>query len=161
MEQQVTRDIAGEESISRALLTLLAGNPYGLDFGFATLDSDFSLYPTGGSAVLNERRSITGHVAQECAYSFALVSHGWGQNSQRKMNAKDMLDQLGRWIEGHPITIDGTVYQLDHWPELTDGRVVRSIARTSTATLEGIGEDQSELWSISARLVYTYEFDAP
>lgn len=161
MADQVTRDIAGEESISQALLTLLNENPYSLDFGFATLASDFSLYPTGGAAVLEERRSITGHVWQRCSYAFALVSHGWGQNSERKMNAKEVLDQLGRWLEGHPISIDGTVYQLTSWPALTDGRVVESIARTSTATLEGIGDDQSELWSISARLVYTYEFEAP
>lgn len=159
----MTRDINGEESISKALLELMQSCPLITDSPtFASLDdTGIAIYPTGGSAVTAQRKSITNHVWQRCAYPFAVVCRDYGRNETRKMDAKELLDNIGKWLERQAITIDGTLYQLTEYPQLTDGREIETIARTSTASQEAVTEDGGAVWSIAARIDYTAEYDEP
>lgn len=157
------RDINGEESVSAMLLALVRTCPFLTDTPtFASLDdTGISLYPLNGAAVVQQRKSITGHVWQRCAYPFALASRDYGRNEQRKMDAKELLDNVGKWFERQAVTIDGTTYQLTEYPSLTDGRVVENIARQNTASQESIMDDGGAIWTISMQLTYTAEYDEP
>ena len=78
------------------------------------------------------------------------------------MSAKDYLDNIGKWLERQTVSIEtasGTQeYTLESYPMLTGGRVIESIARQSSATLDGITDNQSDIWAINISLVYRNEF---
>lgn len=164
MSEIVNYDLTGTDSISEAVKTLLNSCPF-LDEGetvsFASLQETggIAFYPTGGAVVLNERRSITDHISQECLYNFAIVNRSYGQNERRKMTAKEFTDSLGKWLERQSVSVGGALYKLESYPDLTGGREIRSISRQSSATLDATTEDQSELWVINMRLTYRNEYD--
>lgn len=158
---EVLHDVQGEESITAALVDLLNDCPFiSFDISFASLPekSGIAIYPTGGSAILSERKSITDHVTQNCAYSFAVVYRTFGSNDSRKQNAKELLDNVGRWLERQKVKVGSTEYQLEGYPELTSGRVIRQITRQSSAAIDTIS-DTSEIWGIRMRCEYRNEFD--
>lgn len=157
------RDINGEESVSAMLLALLKTCPLLDDEPtFASLDdTGVAMYPLGGSAVVAQRKSITNHVWQRCSYPFAIAARDFGRNEQRKMDAKELLDNVGKWLERQAVTIDGTTYQLTEYPSLTDGRVVETIARQNTASQESVMDDGGAIWTIAISATYIAEYDEP
>lgn len=149
-----------EESITRAVVGLLDACPFMGDVSFASLqDTGVAVYPTGAPVVRRERRSITGHIAQSCAYDLGLVCREYGQDEARKMAAKDLLDYVGAWLEMQPVNIGGTVYLLDAYPALTGQRRITRIERTSAAAIEAATEDGGTVWSIAVRVSYSNEYD--
>ena len=157
-------DVDGYDLITAAIMALVDTYPgleEGESFGFATepADEGFAIYPTTGSFIYDERESITGHVTQMCQYPFTVVYRKSGLNSKRRATAKEWLDQFGRWIERQPVTIDGTTYILEAWPDLTKNRVIKDVSRQAPAYLTTVNEDKSENWIMDVVVRYRNEFD--
>ena len=152
--------LIGEAEVSTAIVDLLNDCEFLADpVSFATMDdAGLSLYPTAAGVIESETHDITDKVTQRCAYSFALVMREYGQNEERKVDAKAKLDAVGRWLSREPVNVNGTTYQLTEYPALPDGRAFLDITRTSSAALDGVTEDQSEIWAITMRAVYKNEF---
>lgn len=163
-QQQVRYDVDGYDLVTAALMDLANDFP-GLEEGeeikFATepTGEGVAIFPTMGSGIYDERESITGHVTQLCQYPFTVIYRASGLNSHRRMAAKEWLDTFGRWIERQAVTIDGTTYVLESWPDLTDNREIREITRQTPGYLVNIDEDKSENWITEIIIRYRNEFD--
>lgn len=70
----------------------------------------------------------------------------------------EILDNLGKWICREPVVINGTETRLNAFPELSQGRVIKRIARGNSYGLEpqesGV---QDWLLPLSVRYENTYE----
>lgn len=153
-------DVQGAESITQAILALLNSCPLIDDVTFASLsDTGIAVYPTGTPVVIREVRSIIGHVTQRCAYDFGLVSREYGENETRKISAKDLIDNVGKWLEQQTVTVNGTDYTLTEYPALSGQRQIKRIERTSSAAIEAATEDGGTVWSIAVRVSYSNEYD--
>lgn len=158
-------DIDGTEVVSRVILTLLntfPGLTQSQSILFSTLEetSGIGFFPTAGAAYLRDSESVTGHVKQECLYPFSVVYRAAPKSEKQRMRIKEFLDLLGKWLEKQSITISGTVYKLDAYPELSSGnRVIKSIDRATPAYLNSAYQDGIEDWMISIRLTYENEFN--
>ena len=155
-------DVQGEAEVSAAIVEQINACPFldGETVVFASLDdTGLAVYPNAAGVIQRERHDITDHVTQDCAYTFAVVSKGYGQTETRKINDKALLDALGRWLEREPVDVNGTIYLLDEYEALPNGRKFLAIERISSATLDAIGEDQSELWVIQMRAIYRNEYN--
>ena len=153
-------DVQGAESITQAIVDLLDACPFLGDVSFASLqDTGIAVYPTGAPVVRRERRSIIGHVTQQCAYDVGLVCREYGQDEARKISAKDLLDNVGAWLEMQPVHIGNEIYLLTAYPALAGSRQIKRIERTSAAAIEAATEDGGTVWSIAVRVSYSNEFD--
>lgn len=153
-------DVQGAESITMAIIELLNSCPFIDDVTFASLsDTGIAVYPTGTPIVTRQTRSIIGHITQLCAYDIGLVCREYGQNESRKIGAKDLIDNVGAWLEQQPVTVGGTSYTLDSYPALSGQRQIRRIERMSAAAIEAATEDGGTVWSISVRVSYRNEYD--
>lgn len=150
----------GEAEVTKAIVDLLNGCPFIAEtVTFAMMDNDgIAVYPTAAGVIESETHDITDRVKQTCAYTFAIVMRQYGENEERKMDAKETLDALGRWLSREPVSVDGTEYLLTAYPALTEGRVFLDCVRTSSAALDGVTDDQSEIWAITMRATYRNEF---
>lgn len=162
--EPVIYDIASYDKITNAIMELVNKYPglQGEMFTFSVLSEDggLAIFPISGAVVQSERKSITGHVKQNCAYPFMVVMRENGLNESRKANAKEWLDKFGTWLEKQPITFDGdTFYKLDEYPNLTEGRKIEEVKRQSVAYLDNQGADGVEDWCISIQLKYSNEYD--
>ena len=101
---------------------------------------------------------MTGKVYQSCNYPFNIVYKVAGVSESNKIQVKDFLDKLGKWLEMQPVTIGGQVYKLEAYPALTDNREIKSISRTTPAYLESVEESKTENWVISMILRYSNEY---
>lgn len=128
-------------------------------FSILDLLNGKALFPSSSPVITSERISITDHVVQECQYAFSIVYRAAGMSEPRKIAIKEWLENLGRWLEGQEITVNGTVYKLEEFPKLTDGREFRRFSRTSPAYLYTIQNNQSEDWQINITAYYHNEFD--
>lgn len=163
-EKQIVYDVDGYEVVTAGLLALLNQYP-GLEDGdeisFSTLSETGgkAIFPASGAVIERERVSITGKVRQFCAYPFHLVYRVYGLSEASKEAVKEWLDNVGRWLEGQPVTIDGTTYELDAYPPLTGNFAFKSIRRLSPAYLSGENENHSENWVIylTARYENTFQ----
>ena len=164
-ENMVVRfDVEGYELVTEAVMALVntfPGLDSGEEFSFATEreDEGVAVFPTTGSFIYDERESITGHVTQMCQYPFTVVYRASGLNSRRRMTAKEWLDTFGRWIERQPVTINGDVYVLEEWPDLSENRQIREVTRQAPAYLMSVNEDKSENWIMDVIIRYRNEFD--
>lgn len=136
--------LAPDDEIRFSVLDLLTGK---------------ALFPSSAPIITQERISITDHVVQECQYAFSIVYRAAGMSEPRKIVAKEWLENLGRWLEGQTVTVDGADYKLTEYPTLTDGREFRRFSRTSPAYLYTIQANQSEDWTINITAYYHNEFD--
>lgn len=163
-ERNYPQDVDGYEYVTNALKDTLNSYP-GLEdgekFEFSLIPNaeGFSFIASSGSFIVEERESITGHVLQMCAYPFMVIYRASGLNQKRKIAAKEWMDTLGKWLTRQPVKIDGQVCTLDKWPDLTDGREIRTITRQTPAYLGGINEDESENWVMDMMIQYRNEFD--
>ena len=162
--QNLQADVDGEELITNALMGLVNSYP-GLEkgdkFTFAQLDDDegLAIFPSTGAFIYEERQSITGHITQMCQYPFTAVYRASGLNQKRKINAKEWLDKFGRWIEKKPVVINGVEYKLTEWPELSESRQIRDVARQSPAYLIDVPDNKSENWICEITIRYRTEYD--
>lgn len=153
-------DVQGAESITKAIMDLLDSCPFLGTVSFASLnDTGIAVYPSGTPVVRTERRSITGHITQKCSYDIGMVLREYGQNEGRKVSAKDLLDDVGMWLERQPVTVGEETYLLDAYPALSGQRQITRIERTSSAAIEAATEDGGTVWSIAVRVSYSNEYD--
>lgn len=157
-------DSGAYDHLTQAVVDLVNDYPAlekGDEIRFSILDllSGKALFPSSAPVITRERISITDHVSQECQYAFSVVYRAAGMSEPRKINVKEWLEDLGRWLEGQTITVGGTDYKLSEYPTLTDGREFRRISRTSPAYLYTIQSNQSEDWTINMTAYYDNEFD--
>ncbi len=156
----VTFDMNGYDVVSKALKAILNSYPEipdGEKIGFSDLDKDsgIAFYPVSGAIVESvrggtyETGDITGHVDATCQYPFFVVYRAAPRTDNQKINIKEWLDGLGRWLD-----------RLDSFPELTDGeRTILSITRQTPAYINTVTDDGVEDWQISILLRYRHEFD--
>lgn len=162
-QKQVKYDIDGYEAVTSALRELLNQYPAlsGSDeiaFSMLGEDSGKAMFPISGSVIETERRSVTGKVTEVCLYPFYVIYRAAGLSESRKASVKEWLDNLGKWLEKKKIMINGTEYQLEEYPPLTDGRKFLSISRQTPAYLDTVNDNQSENWAIYISARYQYEY---
>lgn len=154
----------GTDNVTTALMNLLNSYP-GLDendeITFSTLEvnSGKAMFPVSSVMILSEKKSITGHVTQTCAYPFVLIYRASGISEIRKAKIKEWLDNLGRWLSMQPVNINNEVYKLNSYPELSGEREFEKISSTSQGYLYGVTEDKAEDWAISIQATYKNEYD--
>lgn len=160
-ERKVVYDVEGQEVITTALMELLNAYPRlpaGDEITFSTLEAESgkAMFPITGAIIETETRDILGGVTQVCLYPFFVVYRAAGLSEGRKAAVKEWLDDLGRWLEGHRITVDGADAQLDTLPALSGSRRFLSISRQTPAYLESTTE-QVEDWAIYITARYLNE----
>ena len=161
-EKQYAIDIDGTEIVSTALMALLNRFPglNGKKIAFSTLSdtAGIGFFPTSGAVILSEKESITGHVTQVCMYPFSIVYRAAPKTETQKLRIKELLDAIGKWLEQQPIVINGVTHQLEKYPDLGEGRVIKSISRKNPGHLNGTYQDGVEDWMIAVSLKYEVEF---
>ena len=162
-EKQYAIDIDGTEIVSTALMALLNKFP-GLDgkeITFSTLSdtAGIAFFPTSGAVILSDKEDVTGHVRQVCMYPFTVVYRAAPKTETQKLRIKELLDAIGKWLERQPVVIKGETYQLEKYPDLGEGRDIKSISRKNPGHLNGTYQDGVEDWAIAASLQYEVEFD--
>ena len=156
-------DVEGTGIISTALITLPNTFPglQGRKIAFSILEKakGIGFFPTTGAVLLSNVEDIVGHVKQVCLYPFTIVYRSAPKTDIQKIRIKEFLDALGKWLELQTVTIDGNEHKLLEYPTLEQGRIIKSIARTSPAHLDAAYDDGVEDWTIAAALRYEAEFD--
>ena len=155
-------DIEGTDVASGVLMELLNQFP-GLDgrqIAFSTLedDSGISMFPTSGAVVVEHKENVLGEVHQVCAYPFDIIYRAALKTDKHKMRVKEFLDALGKWLEGQPVTIDGTEVKLMEYPSIGENREILYIRRTTPAFLNAIIQNGVEDWMFQAQLRYTVDY---
>lgn len=157
-------DTDGTDVMS-SLLTNLVNTFPGLSsreqIKFATLDkgTGIALYPSGGAAILEEKKFITGNVKQTCQYQFIIIHRSSPRNDIERLRIKELLDALGKWLSRQPIKVKGKTYQLTDYPKCqTDNRVIKSIDFVQPAFIVENELNSSEAWEISCKVNYDNEF---
>lgn len=162
-KKEVRFDAEGTEEVTNAILSLLNTYP-GLKPGekiqFSTLDENRgrAMFASTGAVIDQETRDILGRTHQVCVYPFAVVNRSKGLTEARRILAKEWLDRLGRWLGKQTVTIGSTNHTLDHYPALTGGRVIRTMALTVPAHLDAIEPNGAEDWVCQVEARYTNDF---
>lgn len=155
---------SGTDNVTTALRQLLNQFPGLLSdeeitFSTLTQDSGITMFPISGAVIQTETENVWNQVKQVCLYPFYIVYRQGRLNQNRKANIKEWLDNLGRWLEKQPVTVDGIEYKLQKYPALSGARKINLISRQTPAYLDSTGEDQVEDWAIYISAQYQNEFD--
>lgn len=158
-KKTVRYDVDGYDIITNAIKDLLNQYPGLLPeetFLFSTLeeDSGISFYPVSGAVISTESKSVTGKVDQICNYPFVIVYRTGASAANSKINIKEFLDNVGKWLEKQPITIDGQTHKLESYPVLTEDRVIEEITRQTPSYLDSTSENNVQDWVINISLKY-------
>lgn len=156
-------DVEGYDVITEALMELLNDFPALRDnevITFNTLNenSGKSMFPLSGGIIERKTRDILGHTTEVCQYPFYVIARYGHLNESRKINMKEWLDNLGRWLEKQTIKVGGTSYTLTDYPILTGNRRFLEIKRTTPAALNAINDNNTEDWAISITALYQNQY---
>lgn len=154
-------DVDGEEAVTNLLSQLLNEFPTSKAITFSNLnkDSGFSFYPVSGAAIHEEKENICGTVTQICQYPFVIVYRQAPRLDKQKIKIKELLDSIGKWLEGQTVTIDSETLTLSDYPKLSGDRKIKSIRRTTPAYVEETAEDGTQDWIIQMNLKYENKFE--
>ena len=154
-------DVDGEEAVTNLLSQLLNEFPTSKAITFSNLnkDSGFSFYPVSGAAIHEEKEDICGTVTQICQYPFVIVYRQAPRLDKQKIKIKELLDSIGKWLEGQTVTIDSETLTLSDYPKLSGDRKIKSIRRTTPAYVEETAEDGTQDWIIQMNLKYENKFE--
>lgn len=158
-KNQVKYDVDGYDIITDALKDLLNSFPgllQGETIRFSTLeeDSGMSFYPTSGSVIADEKMSVTGKINQLCNYPFYIIYRTAANSPGSKIDIKEFLDNIGKWLEKQSVEIDNQKQKLSAYPELTEGREITEIIRQTPAYLDNTSDNNVQDWAISLVLRY-------
>ena len=163
MEQVKPIGVDGEgfDILKEAVLALLNEYP-GLDgraisFSGLTEDGGISMEPENGTLIFAETKNIIGDVKQKCQFPFYVVFRANASSEYLKMGVNEFLDTLGAWVCREPVTIGGTVHQLNKYPTLTGGRRITGVTRFYSYALEP-NQNNTQDWVIPITVNYTHEF---
>lgn len=160
MSNIIRADVEHNDTLTEVIKGLLNSYPNLTGtFTFATLNDDNSktFYSDSGAIILRERESITGYVVQQCVYPFIIMVRSGGTREKRKIYIKDFLDNLGRYLEGQPITIGEQTYVMDK-PVLDEPMEFIKLERTTNSYMLEPNEDNMEDWVINVQLHYKNKF---
>lgn len=162
-EKEVRYDLDGNDILTDALTELLNRFPRLTDgdkIEFSTLDAEYgkAIYPISGAIIETESTDITGEVTQVCRYPFFVIYRISSSSEQHKVNAKEWLDDLGRWLERQPILVDGAQTTLSSYPPLSGRRRFLSIERQTPAYLNNTNDNKTEDWAVYITARYSNEF---
>ena len=157
--EKVRYDVDGYDIITESIKDLLNSYPGllpGENITFSTLgeDSGVSFYPVSGAVIATETEDITGRVDQLCSYPFYIVYRTSAGSQNSKIEIKEFLDNIGKWLEKQPVKINDATYTLESYPEITDGRIIESVARQTPSYLDTTNENEVQDWVISMDLQY-------
>lgn len=164
MDEAVRYDTNGYDDVTKALIELVNQYP-ALDYDehilFAEIDAEsgMSFIPSAGAAIVREVADVTGHVSQDCVYTFSILYKAGGLSETRRINTKEFLDDLGRWLGRQPIEINGEIFLLAQYPTLTQNRELLNIQITSPSFLSEVTESNVETWLTTMQATYRNEFD--
>ena len=153
-------DVQTTTLLSKVLIELLNSFPsLPTDITFNVLgESGIAMFGLSGIAVLDEQENINGETTQQCLYPFNLVYRISPRTEEQKLRVKEFLDLVGEWLEQQTISIGGTEYHLEEYPQLSTGKRIESIERQSSAHMNGAYQDGVEDWVISLQLQYENKF---
>ena len=159
IKKQIKYDVDGYDIITDALKDLLNSFPgllQGETIKFSTLeeDSGMSFYPTSGAVIADEKMSVTGKINQLCNYPFYIVYRTAASSPGSKIDIKEFLDNIGKWLEKQSVEIDNQKQKLSAYPELTEGREITEIIRQTPAYLDNTSDNNVQDWAISLVLRY-------
>ncbi len=162
-EKQVKYDVDGYDVITTALMELINQYPAlqkGDEVTFSVLDEDSgkAMFPVSGAIIESEKKTITGKVTEVCLYPFYVIYRAAGLLEDRKVAVKEWLDNLGKWLEGKDISVNGETFKLSEYPRLTGSRTFLSISRQTPAYLDTVNENKSENWAIHITARYQNEY---
>jgi hypothetical protein len=160
--QNLGYDVDGEEVITNALWELLSEFSIDKTIGFSNLDKDsgFSFYPISGAAIDSEKEDICGNVTQVCQYPFVIVYRNSPKLDKHKIRIKELLDTIGKWLEGQSVTVNGAAkLVLSAYPKLSGGRRIISIRRVTPAFVDETSENGTQDWIIQMNLKYKNTFE--
>ncbi len=160
-DEKVKYDVDGYDVLTNALMELVNQYP---DLGediirFSTLGEDggIAIFPSSGAVVVTEKRTVTGKVIQNCHYPFFIIYKVAGLAESNKIQVKNFLDNLGRWLERQEIAVGDVKYKLEDYPALTGNREITAISRNTPAYLDTVEQNKSENWAISMVVQYKNE----
>lgn len=153
-------DTEADMLISKVLVDLINEFPSPMPVTFNNLNDreGIAIFPQGSTFLLNEMVSITDFVRQDCFYSFNIIYRISPRKDGQKMRVKEYLDMLGAYLEKQAVVVDDTTYKIDEYPELSEGKKILSITRSSQSYLASQYEDGVEDWLVGCNLVYKNEF---
>lgn len=154
-------DVDGEEAITNALIELLNEFPTDRAIGFSNLDknSGFAFYPIAGAAIYSEKEDVCGNVTQVCQYPFTVVYRNSPKLENHKIRIKELLDNIGKYLEGQKVSVGGELIALTEYPKLTGGRKITSIRRDTPAYVDETDESGAQDWVIQMKLQYKNTFE--
>lgn len=154
-------DVDGEELITNALKSLIESFPSEKELSFSGLgkNSGFAFYPISGAAIHSEREDVCGNVEQVCRYPFVIVYRNSPKQDPQRIRIKELLDTIGRWLEGQRVKAGGEELELEGYPKLTGGRRIISIRRESSSFVDETGGDGTQDWIIQMTLKYKNNFE--
>lgn len=162
-EKVIGIDIDGYDIITDAIKDLLNEYPklkkdQNITFGNLGDTSGITMVPTSGSLIYAEKDDVTGKTTQECAYQFLVIYRGTGLSEKRKINIKEWLDDLGKWLGKEKIKDGIQEYKLKQYPMLEGGRTFKSIKSMSQSYPSAENESGTEDWEILIQALYINEF---
>lgn len=157
----ISMDAEAGEPLKFAVMALLNGFP-GLNgreitWQGLTFDSGISVEPESGPLVYATQTDILGTVYQQCQFPFFVVYRSGASTEFQKMNVTQFLDNLGAWISGEPVTVDGNAYRLTDYPALDGARKIERITRSNTYAMEK-NENRTQDWVLPVSVSYTHTF---
>lgn len=154
-------DIDGEEAVTNALMELLAQFPVEKALTFSNLgkSSGFSIYPVSGAAIVAEKENILGEVEQTCSYPFAIVCRSSPLTDNHKIRIKELLDSIGKWLEGQRVKVGNDETEITEYPKLSNGRRIVSIRRQSASYVDETNDSGAQDWIILMELNYNNRFE--
>lgn len=158
-KEEVRYDLAGGAvltEIIRELVSQFPGLEQGQRIAFATLGENggMAMFPGDGAVIEQETRSVTGRVRQVCRYPFAVLVRSAGMTEAGRVSAKELLDDMCRWLQGQPVTVRGQVYCLERYPSLSGGRRLMAFVSLAPAYLYERDEHRTETWAVSLAARY-------
>lgn len=162
-QKSIKYDLDGYEVVRDAIIELINNSPVienekQVCFGVLEERNGFAIIPISSSVIESSRKSVTGKVTEVCYYPFALVYRDTGMNERRKAEVSELLDNIGKWLEGKSITIDEKSQQLKTYPVLTGKRKFLEIRRMTNSYLENTYEGNTEDWTIRITATYQNEY---
>ena len=132
-----------EEAVGRALLIWLNKYPdkpvNRINFEFLATDTPGVMLSTIQAAFKTRQYIVGGYEAQ---YQFKLVYHTFPDDNDSRLAADEILNKMGAWAERNAGTLD------------ISPATVRSLVRTSNASLVAVYEDGSRDHQILMTLTY-------
>lgn len=160
-KKPVSYDVGGFGSLTTAIREIVNRFPRGDgetqgEILFASLGEDggAAIYPGSGAVIEEERTSITGKVRQVCRYDFVVGVRLAAPREKTRVSIKDWLDDLGRWLEGQAVEVNGESCKLDSYPTMTDGRRLLGFSRLSASYMDVPTEDHVETWLVALTARY-------